>query len=95
MAKEQFTFTQDKADEDFKPFIKFVKQDGGKRVSETRSLRGNKKSEQEHELQHLKKERREYMKQRQRLRMQGHDVNMCKNVIKKKLGRICLHYHGQ
>ena len=28
VAKEQFTFTQDKADEDPKPFIKFVKQDG-------------------------------------------------------------------
>ena len=25
------------------------------------------------------------MKQRQRLRMQGHDVNLCKNVIKKNL----------
>ena len=28
------------------------------------------------------------MKQRQRLRMQGYDVNMCKNVIKKDLGRF-------
>ena len=36
-------------------------------------------------MQNLKKERREYMKQRQRLRMQGHDVNMCKNVIDKDL----------
>ena len=36
-------------------------------------------------MQNLEKERREYMKQRQRLRMQGHDVKMCKNVIKKGL----------
>ena len=43
VAKEQFTFTQDKADEDFKPFIKFVKQDGGTLVTETRSLRKNEK----------------------------------------------------
>ena len=82
VAKEQFTFTQDKADEDFKPFIKFVKQDGGTLVTETRSLRKNEKANHGNELQNLKKERREYMKQRQRLRMQGHDVNMCKNVIK-------------
>ena len=34
-------------------------------------------------MRNLKKERREYMKQRQRLRMQGHDVTMCKNVINK------------
>ena len=85
VAKEQFTFTQDKADEDFKPFIKFVKQDGGTLVTETRSLRRNEKSDHGNELQNLKKERREYMKQRQRLRMQGHDVNMCKNVINKYL----------
>ena len=85
MAKEQYTFTQDKADEDPKPFIKFVKQDGGTLVTEARSLRFNEKSEQGNELQNLKKERREYMKQRQRLRMQGHDVKMCKNVIKQDL----------
>ena len=41
VAKEQFTFTQDKADEDFKPFIKFVKQDGGTIGTETRSLNNN------------------------------------------------------
>ena len=81
VAKEQFTFTQDKAEEEFKPFLKFVKQDGGTLVIETRSLRKNEKSDHGNELQNLKKERREYMKQRQRLRMQGHDVQLCKNVI--------------
>ena len=43
VAKEQLTFTQDKADEDFKPFIMFVKQDGGTLVTETRSLKNNEK----------------------------------------------------
>ena len=43
VAKEQFTFTQDKADKDFKPFINVVKQDGGTLVTETRSLRITKK----------------------------------------------------
>ena len=47
VAKEQFTFTQDKADEDPKPFIKFVKQDGGTLVTETRSLRRNDKVNKE------------------------------------------------
>ena len=55
MAKEQFTFTQDKADKDFNPFIKFVKQDGGTLVTETRSLRKNEKRDHGNELQNLKR----------------------------------------
>ena len=54
VAKEQFTYTQDNADEDFKPFIKFVKQDGGTIVTETRSLKNNEKSDHGNELQNLK-----------------------------------------
>ena len=43
VAKQQLTFTQEKADEDPQPFIKFVKQDGGTLITETRSIRGNQK----------------------------------------------------
>ena len=82
VAKEQFILTHDKADEDAKPFIKFVKQDGGTLVTETRTLKKNEQGDHGNELQNLRRERRESMKQRQRLRMQGHDVKMCKNVIK-------------
>ena len=85
VAKEQFILTHDKADEDAKPFIKFVKQDGGTLVTETRTFSKNEQGDHGNELQNLRRERRELMKQRQRLRMQGHDVRMCKNVIKKDL----------
>ena len=47
VAKKQFTFTQDKADEDPNFCIKFVKQDGGTLVTETRSLRCNEKVNKE------------------------------------------------